>query len=605
LKSKIWVLGLLSAFSAVAFGEDFETFINARLAQRRLHLPSLLSGGIYKPEPVNTSSEDFSELYKFYKSKLPIRDDDQFFTEKLAPIFRMAQGRPVRPYYNDSLVWVKRGNQFVYLLRPVDTVTGCDSSCAPIVYHLVMDGKGVVNELLEEPSEPLRKIFHTPMDDGDKKKLLQILKRLPEAFRGMDHPDRLTNTFTAFPPQTWTFFAPAVVEGAAYTSYRIYESALQVQQRLRNKDNEVDQLTDLYGTLFRIHNLASAQSFIEEITSSSARKKMGPNTEEFAVSAFYEVLVYLAQEKQLTPEALKKFLKSRQSEKNEIQHQCSLIRDFFPYPELARVAIDQATLCPKEIRDVYSDLATGKFWDTSTYQTPPFLLKDEKSFYYFLKKFRAEKNDSTVTKRMTAEALVFFPDTALAEGIRAPEHPTEEEKHFANDAELNYRETIKRKFFNPWSEGALKGTFTVQGKSPAERELPKSSIIVFFAPWCPHCQKLLHGWGAEKKLDPRLKDHVLLVESFATDSSWNFAQSFCKDAGLDSRFCKKNLWILDKEKSQPLIKTLGLYTIPRIVITDSKGQVVVFDYIHDADHPLQSNIELLYLWQEANKDRSN
>lgn len=595
-------LGLFG-LASISHSEDFESFINVRLGQKRLHLPNLLSGGIYKPELIETSTPEFSELLAFYKTKLEIKDGDQFFSEHLAPIFRMPQGRPVRPLYNDFLIWVKRGNKFVYLLRPIDTVTGCDSSCAPIVFHLVMDEKGRVTNLLEEADEPLRKIYHSPMSPEDKIKLLSILKKLPESFRGIDHPDRLTNTFTAFPPQTWTFFAPSVVEGAAYTSYRIYESALQVQQRLQDKDHEVDLLTDLYGKLFRISDLASAQSFIDEITSRSLKKKMGPETASFAVSAFYEILMYLSQENLMTPENLKRLLKSRSGQKNEIQHQCALVRDLFPYPKLTTSAIENATHCPREVRNLYADLINGKYWESSSFQTPPFLLKDEKSFFFFLKKFQDEKKDSLLTKRMTAEATVYFPDESIKQGITKPIAKSDEEIRFQSDAEINYRESIKRKHLNPWTDTAIKGTFSAGSKAAKEMELPASKIIIFFAPWCPHCSKLLHSWGAEKKLDSKLKDHILLIQSFSNDNTWNSAKSFCLEAGLAKNFCNKNLWILEKDSSDSIIKTLGLYTIPRTIITNPKGQVLVFDYNIDLARPLQSNQDLLFLWQEANKDR--
>ncbi len=597
---RFFFLGLLLCQTVIA--ENFESFINRRLDEGRLHLPNLLEGGIYKQENVDRNQAEVAELLQFYKNQLGLKDGDVFMSEKLAPIFRMIQGRPVRALYNDSLLWVMRDKKPLYLLRPVDTVTGCDSSCAPIVFHLVMDTKGKVSRILEEADEPLRKIYHNPMSEEDKERLLQILKKLPEAYRGIDHPDRLTNSFTAFPPQTWTFFAPTVVEGAAYTSYRVYESALQVQQRLANKDNEIDILTDLYGRLFRIENAELAKEFLNEITSSSLEKRMGPNTQNFAASSFYEVIAYLAQENLLKATDLKGWLRRRNNRKNEMHHQCSLIRDLLSWPELAKTAVEHSAHCPQDVKGLYQDLLSGKHWETQGHQTPPLLLKDEKTFFYFLNRFLSEKKDSAITQRMLAEARIFFPDEVQAKNIAAP--TSEDADRFLQEAELNYREALKRKDLNPWTEESPKGTFQTSAKSTKELPLPKSSIIVFFAPWCPHCQKMLHAWGAQKALDPRLADKILLVQSFASDESWPTAQKFCRDAGLSSTLCKKQLWLLKKEKSQPFIKSLGLFTIPRILITDPNGQILVFNHEIDLNRPLKSSQDLLYLWQEANKARN-
>lgn len=129
------------------------------------------------------------------------------------------------------LAALNKDSETLGYLRMVRTTTGCQSGCAPVVFALMLDKSGAVQHVHESSAEPLLKIYHQRFTEEDKSRLVEIAKLTPQAIDEVPTPSDLAN-HQSWPPQTYTFAKPWVVEGAAYTTSRVVEAAMQVQEYL-------------------------------------------------------------------------------------------------------------------------------------------------------------------------------------------------------------------------------------------------------------------------------------------------------------------------------------------------------------------------------------
>lgn len=222
-------LGCGSAHAASRFGDDYS---------------KLVESGNYDAYPLPPLPEATAEVEialakappqaKLYAKLLKKPLEKWKWKRRLLPPENRLPSEPgLGPYWNSDLLIAtdpKGTTQLTF--RPVHVSTGCAWECTPAVFHLQLDDTGVTQALLEDPDMPLRKVRHVRFDRDDLKRALSIAQSLPEALRYVAHPLELTNV-EEHPAQTWTPFKEALVPGAAYTSYRIYEAALTSRLALR------------------------------------------------------------------------------------------------------------------------------------------------------------------------------------------------------------------------------------------------------------------------------------------------------------------------------------------------------------------------------------
>lgn len=100
--------------------------------------------------------------------------------------------------------------------RKINTTTGCNSACLPIVYTAFFDKTGNYIKLVSPPG--LTKIFHQPFSAEDYSKLDLLLAINPQVFKQVAYPKEMTDAISG---ETLKEYKESVVEGAAYSTLRI------------------------------------------------------------------------------------------------------------------------------------------------------------------------------------------------------------------------------------------------------------------------------------------------------------------------------------------------------------------------------------------------
>lgn len=104
----------------------------------------------------------------------------------------------------------------VGFVRDINTTTGCNSACLPVVFTLYFDSKLNLIRLKSLPG--LTKKNHVPFSDKDYERLNFILAINPEIFKTVNHPTEMVDAITG---ATKSEFVESVVKEAAYTSLRV------------------------------------------------------------------------------------------------------------------------------------------------------------------------------------------------------------------------------------------------------------------------------------------------------------------------------------------------------------------------------------------------
>jgi thiol-disulfide isomerase/thioredoxin len=137
------------------------------------------------------------------------------------------------------------------------------------------------------------------------------------------------------------------------------------------------------------------------------------------------------------------------------------------------------------------------------------------------------------------------------------------------EAEARYREEMRRSFV-----AELRKLPPLPTQWNHRRFDPKQKqVLVFFASWCPHCLKKAREW-AEAQVPERLSKRVLWIEVFGDTTNRDRLNSFCRNANWDADSCSQIVQLKGPELAPEFYQSLGLYTVPRVVVTNSKSDIV-------------------------------
>lgn len=129
---------------------------------------------------------------------------------------------------NTLLLKVFKGETLLGYVRKISTTTGCNSACLPVNYISFYDSKGFFKKILSESG--LSKLNHAMFTKEDYSNLEFLIVMAPKQFSQLSHPKEMTDAITG---ATKKEFKEVVVEGAAYSTYRIH---LYNQQTLKEID---------------------------------------------------------------------------------------------------------------------------------------------------------------------------------------------------------------------------------------------------------------------------------------------------------------------------------------------------------------------------------
>ncbi len=118
---------------------------------------------------------------------------------------------------NDKILKVfNDSKEHIGFIRNIETTTGCNSACLPVVFTLFYDKDKSLKKLLSKPG--LTKKYHAKFTDKDYEKLSLILALNPNSFLKVKHPTEMVDIISG---ATKKEYQNDVVKNAAYTSLRV------------------------------------------------------------------------------------------------------------------------------------------------------------------------------------------------------------------------------------------------------------------------------------------------------------------------------------------------------------------------------------------------
>lgn len=573
----------------------------------------------------------FLSFYKGYITQQKIAYDESHWSlqeiDSLEAIIKSA--RPNRKFYNNSILWYKTKNKKLGF-RPIDTPTDCKSGCTPVVFHLVLDEFGSTIKILEE-NEPLRKKWHQPFTPDDKKKLLKLCKELPEKLRLIEHPLELTNSSSTFPPQTWTFYQDVLIKDGAYTSYVVYNVAQKTKEFItpnlsfkKSEEQEQKKLRELFSK-----PITSSQELLNLLV---GMKKLCDSSKTYAVKKsllenILKAIHYLA----ISGEDLEKndtkmadmqnalilnylnhfseyfinytqthflnFLNHLIHKKNGRNFLLLIQKHFISWKKI-----------PKDIRLSLPFLAQGfssnleylKQHEKKMDESKLFEFASQNSFllHCFIKAYLTLKNKDLASKAY-ARLLIRFPSSEYINDIAMPSDWNKSIEVHKNLELHKYTEVLTREFSQSQSKlPSITGLmpYSKDKKKTLPHKKDKKQIYIFFAPWCAHCHGLLKDLG--KTMPKSFWEKTQLICVFSDDTK--MLEQFITHTNLkeNSLSTVSNIVMLQENKETRAFynEKLNLFAVPKIILTDKKGQIINFSYRLDP-HPekdLNRDLELIF-----------
>lgn len=121
-----------------------------------------------------------------------------------------------RPTNTEVLLAFDQQNNLIGHIREVNTTTGCNSACLPVVFTLFYDKEINFKKMLSR--DGLTKKNHAPFTEADYQKLELLLLMNPSEFKKVGHPTEMVDAISG---ATLKEYQQVVVKEAAYSSLRI------------------------------------------------------------------------------------------------------------------------------------------------------------------------------------------------------------------------------------------------------------------------------------------------------------------------------------------------------------------------------------------------
>ncbi len=555
------------------------------------------------PASVTTIESD-SPIFALYAGKIKDFNPQEITwkADKLPYEYHMPSAGPLGPYYNTDIIWAQAPDgKIISGFRPVNTTTGCNSGCTPVVFHLQFNEIGEVQDLFEEKDHLLRKVNHQAYNKEDLEKAKTLAKTLPETLQMVNEPKQVANELTKFPPQTWVAYKDLLVGQSAYTSFRIFEAANQIkaflalspyqknriQQEIQFAQNlitgRITGLKQLRQTLVQLNKILDSKEFSNE-----AKKYVLSNPSNILLN-----LVNMGDDSDLS--SIKKFMGRTYYQTTHKLTVCEFYQDLLNFPKgqnlLLNVAAnaDQWPACEENLdkllplfsatmldkRDIVEKLSKNM----NLSEIPPIVLEDPDYIVMYYKMARILDNKPLQIKSLS-EALIRFPKLDLKEKIESLND--EEKNQFSENCkkvEKQYREEFHRTMLQeplyfPITNGT-KGEGVV-----VTLPLQTKQVYVFYASWCPHCKATVTSW-IKDGYGKEFWDKVQLVEVFPKTQDDTIFDEFCKVTGITEKkpeICKETVRMTPGLKTDEFYEKMALSGVPKIVITHKDGRIGIFDY---------------------------
>jgi hypothetical protein len=516
---------------------------------------------------------------------------------ELEESLQLPGGKPVDRFYNTHLISAEIAGEKHYF-RPIDTTTGCTSGCTPVVFHLVLNKAGKVQQILEEDRYPLRKINHQKFTQADKDKALAIAKSLPEALHYINEPKQLTDSLSAFPPQTWTKFKSMHVSGGVYTSYRIYEAAIKSAMALNPDDERIKEIEKEFSVVSKkaqaVSSVRALQAFVSEATGKlNGSVALHPAIKKAWIINTFALLEFLQNNKQANLDAYVHFFKIPDV-KNYYQSQfCQLLVDSIKSSKTAGFAIavyrnaNVFPNCDKSLSEILAMIAFASLDQQSDLaklrneidfnKRPVFILENPNYLeFYANQAMLAGFRESSIKYYAEVKARYpkFVPKTAFPNN-------SAEWRGKVLEARNEYIKALKRSFLQP--PRALQTVKTHRGLNYEEKnkyEFPQKFetpyLAVFLASWCPHCKNKIAEWQ-KANFSEKFWKPIQFIEIFPR-SGGTTLRGFCEETGMSksaySAKCTNALRFDSGAEHSKFLASLEIFGIPSLALFDKDGKLV-------------------------------
>lgn len=585
---------LLVAIAPPAQGKSFRDYLFEESRTGRLKVPLLADSfeGEDRPEPVKSLTKyDFGSLYTKASKGLGVK---KWVSVELAPYFQLPQGRPHRDFYNTHLIWgLNAQGEKLVGFRPVDTNTGCASGCAPVVFHLQVNALGKTTALLQEARHPLTKVWHEKFSAADTQKALEIARDLPAALAKIDDPEWATDSEAQFPPQTWTFLKEVVVEGAAYSSFRIYEAALKTFRTVQ-KGGELAQLTqkqsEVISELLNLSSVAEGKKAVEKLSLTLASEKTLPEEKHLIYRLGPHVIVWMLSQEDISTSEMEKFFRDPEFNRSRVGDFCHFQRDLLLFERGQKLLLkmlrhaEDWPVCPSPAAPYMPFLAAALLKDKARAKTlakeinigdsPEFLKRDALLFAAFAQGLELlGKKDEML--QVLADFSVHFPRAELPVKVL----PTEMAnfQRYQNEKSIIYQGSLRPLFQAVREKMPSVEALSSSGKKIKVPFAKKAALYVFFASWCPHCQQTLRSWAKLYPPEASFWKDVVLVEVFRNGGE-SQREAFCQLTELPTAICTQIQSLPDNAATSAFYKKISLASVPRKVLVDDKGMISIFDW---------------------------
>lgn len=489
-----------------------------------------------------------------------------------------AAGGAAPAFYNTHLIWAYSNGKRVAGFRPVDTNTGCDSGCAELVYHLRFDVSGKVSDIVEEKHHPLEKLGGAKLSPEDKQQLISIASTLPRALREVREPSELADQHET-PHQTWTFLKPFTVKGAAYSSYRVYQSALQVSQFLHPEEaGEVAEASAAFASSILRTECSDVDASSKKLAQAMNDTKEQPAIRKvaFQLTPFFFNWSLACESGTSAEDRAQQLLKHNEFSGPLQKNYCTAKRAWVGSPagktllqRLAKAKDSSAiSACDAATEATLTYLAANQKVEAARAAELLQNAEDDPELVMAIG-LKAQANGLPAVARQARAILqAQFPNRPALElaALPAPTHE-EVQTHLQRSRSKLLHTLPHLREAMPKLPGKVKiGT---QG----------SQAILFFAAWCPHCRNVLTQIQ-RTGLNAVLAQKLHFVEVFPRDFNGTGRQ-LCDSVGFNHETCARFQRIDESATAQTFYDRLALFTVPRLVILDPKQRIALGDFVLD------------------------
>ena len=592
------LLVVLCLFFFTPFAHSKEASIHMSQWLTELLQTDLFQAESYRGEELSTSTisvshpevkKHFPAIISFLETQKVRVSNKNWDLISIPKHLQMPSGRPTQEWFNKSLLsYTETSSRKNYIFLAVDTTSGCNSGCAPIQFYIAYEKLSKRFYLVNDPAFPLKKKNHESLSSKELKFLEDNMNKIPGLIKSVMSPSALTQKIGA-QEQTWPIHKKSLVNGGAYTSYRVYESTLVLLDTLAIDSKTqitLRKISDLAGELYRIGDKAAAKKVAEEATKLLKSSELPISSQRymnrvFQLATLYPYVAGIKDGRADFGQTLQKLKLA----KFDPKLYCALFLEMAARPEtqnLVKSSLNMGKIKPCGDSGLpwvtfLSGQKTGSSAEKALGKNIPEIILERPEV---LKSLWNKLSSSELKIQAAAELKTRYPEESKSISVSAINLQ-------------NYYQTLKAAYAASLRPelGTLPNVELVSNHETKNFVRPEKQIYIVFGSWCSHCRDLLKMLS-ELSLSEAEWKKIALVELKANGDSPEKAINLCNSFNIPKETCSE-IGVLPSTPAGDKYKTdLNLFNVPRIIVTDKKNQIIDFNFQLPTESPELSKQKL-------------